>query len=99
MGFDYFLYNFVCQCFENIFEKRFSVVEIIEMLFKFSKGMEGKLFGSFLGDKVGIMLQVEYDYKFKVVVLGEFGVGKMFIVVCFKDVNKQFFEILFFSIN
>ena len=93
MGPDHPLHNLVCQCFENIPEKRPSAAEIIETLLKFSKGMERKSCGSPPGDKVGTMPQAEYDHKFKVVVLGESGVGKTSIVARFKDVNKQFSEI------
>ena len=93
MGPDHPLHNLVCQCFENTPEKRPSAADIIETLLKFSKGMEGKSSGSPPGDKVDTMPQAEYDHKFKVVVLGESGVGKTSIVARFKDVNKQFSEI------
>ena len=93
MGPDHPLHNLVCQCFENIPEKRPSAAEIIETLLKFSKGMEGKSSGSPPGDKVGTMPLVHYDHKFRVVVLGESGVGKTSIVARFLDTNKQFSEI------
>ena len=93
MGPDHPLHNLVCQCFENIPEKRPSAAEIIETLLKFSKGMEGKSSGSSPGDKVGTMPHVHYDHKFRVVVLGESGVGKTSIVARFLDTNKPFSEI------
>lgn len=93
MGPDHPLHNLVCQCFENIPEKRPSAAEIIETLLKFSKGMEGKSSGSPPGDKVGTRRHVHYDYKFKVVVVGESGVGKTSIVARFLDTKKQFSEI------
>lgn len=93
MGPDHPLHNLVCQCLENIPEKRPSVAEIIETLLKFSKGAEGKTSGSPPGDKVSTMSRIRYDHKFKVVVLGESGVGKTSIVARFLDANKQFSEI------
>ena len=93
MGPDHPLHNLVCQCFENIPEKRPSAAEIIETLLKFSKGVGGKSSGSPPGDKVGTMSHILYDHKFKVVVLGESGVGKTSIVARFLDANKQFSEI------
>ena len=93
MGPDHPLHNLVCQCSENISEKRPSAVDIVATLLKFSKGMEGKSSGSPPGDKVGTMPNVHYDHKFKVVVLGESGVGKTSIVARFLDANKQFSEI------
>lgn len=93
MGPDHPLHNLVCQCLENIPEKRPSAAEIIETLLKFSKGAEGKTSGSPPGDKVSTMSRIRYDHKFKVVVLGESGVGKTSIVARFLDANKQFSEI------
>ena len=94
MGPDHPLHNLVCQCFENIPEKRPSAAEIIETLLKFSKVVEGKSSGSPPGDKVGTMPHTHYDHKFKVVIMGESSVGKTSIVARFLDVNKQFSEIL-----
>ena len=93
MGPDHPLHNLVCQCFENIPEKRPSAAEIREILLKFSKGVEGKFSGSPPGDKVRTMPHIHYDHKFKVVVLGDSGVGKTSIVAQFLDANKQFSEV------
>jgi len=65
----------------------------METLLKISKGVEGRSCGGPPGDKVGSMRHVHYDHKFKVVVLGESGVGKTSIVARFVDVDKQFSEI------
>lgn len=93
MGPDHPLHNLVCQCFENIPEKRPSAAEIIETLLKLSKAVGGKAAGSPPGEKVGTMPRVHYDHKFKVVVLGESGVGKTSIVARFLDANKEFSDI------
>ena len=93
MGPDHPLHNLVCQCFENIPEKRPSAAEIIEILLQFSKGVEGKFSGSPPGDKIHTMPHIHYDHKFKVVVLGDSGVGKTSIVARFLDANKQFSEV------
>ena len=73
MGPDHPLHNLVCRCFENIPEKRPSAAEIIETLLKFRKAKP----------------HIHYDHEFKVVIVGESGVGKTSIVARFLDANKQ----------
>ena len=90
MGPDHPLHNLVFQCFENIPEKRPSAAEIVAILLKFTKDVEGKLSGSPGGEKVGTMSHIRHDHKFKVLVLGESGVGKTSIVSRFLDANSSF---------
>ena len=90
MGPDHPLHNLVCQCFENIPEKRPSAAEIIAILLKLTKDVEGKLSGSPGGEKVGTMSHIRHDHKFKILVLGESGVGKTSIVSRFLDANSSF---------
>ena len=89
MGPDHPLHNLVCQCFENIPEKRPSAAEIIETLLKFSKAVEGTSSGSTPGYKVGTMPHIHYDREFKVVIMGGSGAGKTSIVARFLDANKK----------
>lgn len=88
MGPDHPLHNLVLKCLENIPEKRPSAGEIEEELLKFSKSV-----CSPSGDKVGAMSHVHYDHKFKLVVLGESGVGKTSIVTRFLKTDSQLSEL------
>ena len=76
MGPDHPLHSLVLQCLDNIPEKRPSAGKIIEELLKFSKVVDGALSSSPARDKVGAMSHIHYDHKFKLVVLGESGVGE-----------------------
>ena len=84
------LHNLVCQCFENIPEKRPSATEIINTLMKFTKEIKGTRPRKATGERVGAMSNIQYDHKFKVLVLGESGVGKTSIVARFLDANSSF---------
>ena len=57
------LHNLVCQCLENIPEKRPSATEIINSLLKFTKKIKGKLSRNATGEKVGAMSNIQYDHK------------------------------------
>lgn len=98
MGFGYFFYSFVCKCFENIFDKRLIVVDFVKVFLKIFKIIEGKIFGNFVVEKIGFMLFIQFDYKFKFLVLGEFGVGKILFFFCFLDFDSLFFDVLVLSI-
>ena len=93
MGPDHPLHSLVLQCLDNIPEKRPSAGKIIEELLKFSKVVDGALSSSPARDKVGAMSHIHYDHKFKLVVLGESGVGKTSIVTRFLNANSQLSEI------
>ena len=93
MGPDHPLHSLVLQCLDNIPERRPSAGKIIEELLKFSKVVDETLSSSPTGDKVGTMSHIHYDHKFKLVVLGESGVGKTSIVTRFLNANSQLSEI------
>ena len=85
MGPDHPLHNLVCQCFENISEKKPSAAEIIAILLKFTKVVEGKLSDNPGREKVETMSRIRHDHKVKVLVLGQSSVGKTSIVSWFLD--------------
>ena len=92
MGPSHPLRNLVLQCLENSPEERPSAGEIKE---KLSKAISETLSGSPSDVRDAVKSIDHYDHKFKLVVLGEAGVGKTSIVTRFLDTNSQLSEISF----
>lgn len=82
MGPNHPLHNLVCQCFENTPEKRPSADELVENLRQFSNSKKI--------EKVECMSPIQFDHKFKILVLGESGVGKTTILSRFLNPNDPF---------
>ena len=92
MGPSHPLRNLVLQCLKNSPEERPSAGEIKEEL---SKAVSETLSDS-PSDVRDVVKSIDhYDHKFKLVVLGETGVGKTSIVTRFLDTNSQLSEISF----
>ncbi|XP_027037269.1 probable serine/threonine-protein kinase DDB_G0271682 [Pocillopora damicornis] len=92
MGPSHPLRNLVLQCLKNSPEERPSAGEIKEEL---SKAVSETLSDS-PSDVRDVVKSIDhYDHKFKLVVLGETGVGKTSIVTRFLDTNNADKEILF----
>ena len=92
MGPSHPLRNLVLQCLKNSPEERPSAGEIKDEL---SKAVSETLSDS-PSDVRDVVKSIDhYDHKFKLVVLGETGVGKTSIVTRFLDTNSQLSEISF----
>lgn len=87
MGLEHPLHNLVLKCLENIPELRPSAESIADQLRKFTKKSKPRPAAAAQTTEA---VSILHDYKFKIVILGESGVGKTCIVKRLLNPNTPF---------
>ncbi|XP_068682356.1 uncharacterized protein [Montipora foliosa] len=93
MGPGHPLHSLVCKCLENIPDERPTAADLVKALLKLSKTTEGKISGNPAVEKIGLTSPIQSDHKFKLLVLGESGVGKTSLLSRFLDPDSPFLDV------